>query len=211
MLIILIIPVSIGAIVLSEPVVRVVFERGKFDSVATELTSVALSYYSIGMVGLALKSILDKVFYSLKDTKTPMVNGALAMGINILLNLILINFMGYKGLALATSISSIICVILLFRKLKNKIGYFGQDKIIMTLVKCTIASSLMGIVVYIMHKFVEFNFYLNKIGEVISLFAFIIIGALIYALSIKFMKIEEFDILFGIFKSKLDKFKISSK
>ncbi len=208
MLIILIIPVSIGAIILSEPVVKVVFERGKFDSVATKMTSIALSYYSIGMIGLALKSMLDKVFYSLKDTKTPMINGALAMGINILLNLTLINFMGYKGLALATSISFIICVILLFRKLKYKIGYFGQDEIIKTLVKCTIASGLMGIVVYFMYKFIELNFHLNKIQEAISLFTFIFIGALIYALSIKFMKIEEVDILIEIFKSKLKKFKI---
>ena len=207
-IIITMIPITIGTIVFSNPLISLVFERGKFDTNSTNLTAIALSYYSIGMVGLAIKSILDKVFYSLKDTKTPMVNGALAMGINILLNLILINFMGYRGLALATSISSIICAILLFRKLKYKIGYFGQDKITMTLMKCIAAASLMGILVYFIDKFIKLNFYLNKIEEIAMLFTTIFIGALVYALLIKVMKIEEFEILLERFKSKLEKCKI---
>ena len=90
------------------------------------MTSIALACYSIGMIGFGLREILSKIFYSIQDTKTPMLNGALAMGVNIILNIILIKFLGHAGLALATSISSLICIVLLFNSLKQKIGYFGQ-------------------------------------------------------------------------------------
>ena len=54
------------------------------------MTAIALACYSIGMIGFSLREILNKVFYSLQDTKTPMLNGALAMGMNIILNIILL-------------------------------------------------------------------------------------------------------------------------
>ena len=55
------------------------------------MTSIALIFYSIGMIGFGLRDILGKVFYSLQDTKTPMINGAIAMGLNIILNISLLN------------------------------------------------------------------------------------------------------------------------
>lgn len=58
-----------------------------------------------------------------------MINGAIAMIMNIVLNIILVKYLQLAGLALATSISAIVCIFLLFGSLKKKIGYFGQDKI----------------------------------------------------------------------------------
>ena len=130
--ILLIVPISAGAIILSEPIVRFVFERGAFDSYATKMTSIALACYSVGMIGFALRDVIGKVFYSIQDTKTPMINGTISVIINIILNIILIRFLGHAGLALATSISALICIVLFFRSLSEKIGYFGQDKIIDT-------------------------------------------------------------------------------
>ena len=71
-------PISIGAIVLSKPIVKLLFERGAFDISATLMTESALSMYSIGLVAYGLRDIINKVFYSLQDTKTPMINGAIA-------------------------------------------------------------------------------------------------------------------------------------
>lgn len=93
----LIIAISIEAIVLAEPVVKIVFKRGAFNSRATHMTAIALARYSIGMIGFGLRDILRKVFYSLKYTRTPMVNTALVMGLNIVLNFIFIEFLGYLG------------------------------------------------------------------------------------------------------------------
>ncbi|MDO7204784.1 lipid II flippase MurJ [Paraclostridium bifermentans] len=149
--ILLVIPISVGAMVLATPIVSLLFERGAFDVNATKTTASALIFYSIGMVDLD-SEIYCKVFYSLQDTKTPMINGAMAMGVNIILNLILVKFMGHAGLAFATSLSAIICILILFRSLKKKIGYFGQDKIIRTTIKSIIASILMGITTYVIYS-----------------------------------------------------------
>ncbi len=86
----LIIPATFAAIILATPVVRILFQRGAFDERSTNLTAVALVFYSVGMVGFGLRDILSKVFYSLKDTKTPMVNGMVAVVLNIILNIYLV-------------------------------------------------------------------------------------------------------------------------
>lgn len=62
---------------------------------------------------MALRLLLTRVYYSLQDTKTPMVNGAISVGFNIVLNLILVQFMGHAGLTFATSIATTIATILL--------------------------------------------------------------------------------------------------
>ncbi len=201
--IILIIPISIGAIVLSTPIVKIVFERGAFTSNSTIITSTALALYSIGMVGTGLMDILGKVFYSLKDTKTPMKNGALSMGINIVLNIILIQFLGYAGLPLATSIASIISVVLMFISLKNKIGYFGQDKIIKTMTKVFISSGIMAILTKISYTYLSLMIEQNSIGEIITLIGSVIVGIISYFTMISLLKVEEMNILLESIKNKI--------
>lgn len=202
-IVLLIIPISIGSIVLSEPVVRIVFERGAFNSESTDLTATALLCYSIGMIGFGLREILNNVFYSLQDTKTPMINGALAMGMNIILNIVLIKFLGHAGLALATSISSIICIVLLFNSLKKKIGYFGQDKVLNTLIKSLIAASIMGFATNNVYKLTAGILGVGFIKESIALFVSICIGAIIYCVIVILLKVEEINIVIGRIKKKL--------
>lgn len=205
--ILLIIPISIGAIVLATPIVKLLFQRGEFDARATSMTAIALIMYSIGMVAFGLRDILGKVFYSLKDTRTPMVNGAIAMGMNIVLNIILVKYLQLAGLALATSISSIICIFLLFISLKKKIGYFGQDKILNTTIKSIIAASIMGVITYLAYNFL--STYLNNgfIHDTASLFGSILIGSIIYIISITLLKVEELYIIKDVIKNKFKKVK----
>ncbi len=124
--IILILPITVGTMVLSLPIVRVLFERGAFDERGTSLTAIALTMYSIGMVAYGLRDVLGKIFYSLQDTKTPMVNGVIAMGVNMVMDVVFIKFWGLGGLTLATSLSSMACIMLLFRSLKKKIGVIAM-------------------------------------------------------------------------------------
>lgn len=201
--ILLIIPISVGAIVLSKPVVRIVFERGAFDSDATNITAIVLSCYSIGMIGFGLRDVLSKVFYSIQDTKTPMVNGALSMGMNIVLNIILIKFLGHAGLALATSISALICIVLLLNSLKKTIGYFGQDKIMKTTLKSLISAAVMGVVTYFMYNILANILGVGFIQEVTALFGAIGIGAIIYGVLIIILKVEEVSVIANMIKRKI--------
>ena len=201
-----ILPATIGAIVLAKPVVRILFQRGAFDERSTVLTATALVFYSVGMMGFGLRDILDKVFYSLKDTKTPMINGIITVVLNIVLNIALVKVMGHGGLALATSLSSIICILLLFGSLKKKIRYYGQDKIRSTFIKSLISSLCMGVVTYFVYKFFSGMLGLGFIKEAISLGVSIGAGAIVYAILVILLKVEEIDMLTSMVKKKLKKF-----
>ncbi|GKZ01609.1 murein biosynthesis integral membrane protein MurJ [Paraclostridium bifermentans] len=199
----LVVPASVGAMILATPVVRILFERGAFNDRSTMLTATALVFYSVGMVGFGLRDILGKVFYSLKDTKTPMINGIIAVVLNIVLNIALVKVMGHGGLALATSLSAIICIILLFISLKKKIGYYGQDKIKSTFIKTVVASLVMGVVTYFVYKFLFGILGLGFIQEAISLGVSIAIGGAIYLALIIVFKVEEVNMAIDMIKKKL--------
>ena len=203
--ILLVIPISIGAIVLATPIVKLLFQRGEFDARATSMTAIALIMYSIGMVAFGLRDIIGKVFYALKDTKTPMINGAIAMIMNIVLNIILVKYLQLAGLALATSISAIVCIFLLFGSLKKKIGYFGQDKIMKTTIKSIVSAAVMGVVTYFAYDIVSNLLGGGFIKEAISLVVSVGIGAITYGILVVVLKVEEVNIITSMMKKRLNK------
>ena len=198
-----VLPATVGSIVLATPIVRTLFQRGAFDEYSTYLTATALIFYSLGMVGFGLRDILGKVFYSLKDTKTPMINGIISVALNIILNIVLVKFIGHIGLALATSLSSIICIVLLFKNLNNKIGYYGQDKIKITLIKSIISSIIMGIITSLVYKICYSILELGFMQEFLSLLIAITSGVFVYAVLIVLLRVDEMNILIAIMKKKL--------
>ena len=203
--ILLVIPISVGAIVLATPIVKLLFQRGEFDDRATSMTAIALIMYSIGMVAFGLRDILGKVFYALQDTKTPMINGAMAMIMNIVLNIILVKYLQLAGLALATSISAIVCIFLLFGSLKKKIGYFGEDKIIKTMIKSILSAIVMGVVTYFAYNMLSNLLGIGFIKEAVSLVVSVGIGAITYAILVVVLNVEEVNIITSMMKKKLNK------
>lgn len=194
----LLIPAAVGAMIFAESVVRLLFGRGAFDLKAIEMTSNALFFYSIGMVGFGFRDILSRAFYSLQDTKIPMINATIAMIINIILNILLSKFMGIGGLALATSISGIFCTILLLLSLKKKIGLFNMKKTAFSFLKITCASLIMGAIAKVIHIILS-----KFIGEKLGMICAICTGAIIYFIIIYFMKIDEADTMINVIKKKL--------
>ncbi|MDK2919768.1 MAG: putative peptidoglycan lipid flippase, partial [Candidatus Petromonas sp.] len=142
----------------------------------------------------------SRTFYSLQDTKTPMINAAIAMTINIILNIILSKFLGIGGLALATSISAIFCTTLLFVSLRKKIGSFGMKNISISFIKILFASLVMGLIAK-----VSYSTLLNNINANLSLILSIGIGVITYFTIIYFMRIEEVDVIVNAIKRKMIK------
>ncbi|CEP39029.1 transmembrane virulence factor MviN family protein [[Clostridium] sordellii] len=167
--ILLVIPISVGAIILENPIVRLLFERGESESRAISMTAIALIMYYIGMVAFELINIISKVFYTLQYTKTHMINGAIAMDMNIALNIILVRYLKIAGLA-----SAIVCIFLLSGSLKKGIGYFGQQKIIKITLKSILSSIIMGIVTYLGYDIASNILGNGFIKEVIPLFSVIV-------------------------------------
>ncbi|WP_338470952.1 murein biosynthesis integral membrane protein MurJ [Niallia sp. XMNu-256] len=187
----LVIPATVGAMVLSEPLILTLFGRGAFDEQAVMMTSNALFFYSLGMVGFGLREILSRAFYSLQDTKTPMINASIAVILNIILNIILSKYMGIGGLALATSISGIISSILLFINLRKKVGSLNLFQLYVSFVKILISSTIMGIIVYWSYSFISQNINIH-----ISLFISIVLGIIIYLILNFLLKVKESEIIF---------------
>ncbi|MGX4598593.1 murein biosynthesis integral membrane protein MurJ [Faecalimicrobium sp. JNUCC 81] len=204
-IVLLVLPITVGAIVLAEPIVRLLFQRKAFDAESTYMTYTALRFYSLGLVAMGVRDILTRVFYSLSDTKTPMINGSIALVMNIILNLILIKPLGYIGIAISTSIASIITIILLFISLKKKTGYFGGDKIIITGIKSLVAAIVMGVVTIFAYKSLYSVMEPGKLNDIISVTCSVIVGAGVYGLLIMIFKVEEVNLVFDIINKTKNK------
>ena len=199
----IILPITIGAMVLRQPIVSILFERGQFDSRATFMTASALLFYSIGMVFYGYRDILNRSFYAMQDTKTPMLNGLITVGLNIILNIILVKFMKHNGLALATSLSAIIMTILLFMNLRKRMGGIGGRKLTEVFIKRGAASLAMGIAVYGLNKLIAGIDLSGKLIELLVLGLIILFGALIYFALIYILKVEEMRWFVDMIKNRI--------
>jgi putative peptidoglycan lipid II flippase len=113
---------------LSVPTVRALFERGRFTAASTALTSSALSFYAFGLAAFAAAEILVRTFYAMRDTRTPVFVGILAVASNIALGWSLLRLgAGLSGLAMAFSTANILEALLLLLLLRRRIGRVGGD------------------------------------------------------------------------------------
>lgn len=195
---VIILPITVGAMIFARQAVELLFGRGSFNEEAVNLTTNALFFYAIGMTAFGLRDVLNRYFFAYQDTKTPIVNAAIGVAINIVLNLMLYKVMGVGGLALATSISAIVTTMLQFVSLRKKIGPFGMLGIIKSFGKMCFASIIMGIVAKL-----GYNMVVAVVGQNLAFVVAIGVGAICYFAIIYFMKIEEVDILVQGVKAKL--------
>ncbi len=185
------IPATIGLVVLATPIVQVAFERGAFTANDTVMTSSALVFYALGLVAASLNLLNTRVYYSLQDTRTPMVIGGVSVGLNIILSLILVRYMAHVGLALATSISTTLAVLLMFYGLRNKIGSLGTKGYITAFIKAGAASAVMGIVAYVVYNGLYGYLGVSKLYNLISLLAAVGIGVVVYRVLCYVFKVKE--------------------
>ncbi|RKY30820.1 MAG: murein biosynthesis integral membrane protein MurJ [Candidatus Omnitrophota bacterium] len=142
-------PASIGLMVLSRPIIATLFGGGKFGIGSVRITSAALFFYSIGLFAYAGTKILQSCFFALKDTRTPAKIAAVALIVNVVLNIILMFPLKIAGLALATSLSGINTFLLLLVILKKKLGDFQIPRVKSSFVRILAASLCMGAVCFL--------------------------------------------------------------
>ncbi len=146
------IPAMAGLIVLREPIVRLLLQRGAFDAAATALTADALLYYGIGLWAFSGVRIVVSTFYALSDTKTPVKTAVISIVCNLILALVLMGPLSHGGLALATSLSSVINLLILVYVLTRRLPRVAWGDIALSAIKATIASAIMGGVVYVVSR-----------------------------------------------------------
>ena len=122
LLIFITLPAMAGLIILSKPIVFLLFERGHFGAHSTGMVAQTIIAYATGLWAYAALRIIVPTFYSLQDTKTPVKVGAVALVTNLICALVLMQFLQHLGLALATAISSAVNCLLLIVILKRRLG-----------------------------------------------------------------------------------------
>lgn len=141
-------PAMFGLIVLAEPIVRVVFERGSFTAADTAATAAALRFYAIGLVGYSVVRIVAPTFYALRRSRIPVAVSMVSVVVNVVLNLMLVRVMSYQGLALGTSITAIVNAGAQLYLLRREIGGVEGDRIAATFGRVLAASIVMGAAVW---------------------------------------------------------------
>lgn len=142
------VPATLGLMVLSQPIVELIYEHGKFSSDSTRLVAGALLFYAPGIVGYSVVKLASPAFYSLRDSRTPMVISLITIGANLGLNLWLNSIMGFTGLALGTAIAANINAGLLLWLLSRRIQGIDAGRVFWSLLKITLASLIMALAAY---------------------------------------------------------------
>ncbi|OGP23227.1 MAG: murein biosynthesis integral membrane protein MurJ [Deltaproteobacteria bacterium GWB2_55_19] len=195
------IPATVGLFVLSYPITEVLFMRGEFGAEASAGTAVALYYYALGLVPVSTSRILTSVFYSVKDTATPVWIAFFAFIVNAILCFLLVGPLGHAGLALATSLSSAVNMVALLLVLKKRFGRFGGRLIFTSALKSSVASLIMGGVIYLIIFKADFGV-MGVTFKALLLASCLLIGFLVYIGTARALRTPEMTFLKGILRKR---------
>lgn len=177
------IPAAIALVLIAEPLLLVIFQRGEFSLNDARMASFSLMAYGSGLLSFMLIKILAPAFYSRQDTKTPVKYGIITMVCNMLFNLILAIPFGYVGLALATAMSGTLNAVLLYRRLKMTGVYAMSKSTIAFNVKVSLSAALMGASIYWLNTYFVWDSAL-LLQRIYMLSALIVSGVLVFAFSL---------------------------
>lgn len=148
----LLLPIMSAMIMLSEPIIGLLFARGAFTAEDTSRTAECMRMYAPCIIGGNLNLIMIKAFHSIKNTRTPAVISVLSLLVNIVLNFVLIKPFAHNGLAFATSVASILMLILMYSALRKTLGGFGLTAHTGEFIKSIVATAMMSILFVIACK-----------------------------------------------------------
>lgn len=168
-LLVIIMPIMIMCFVAGDTIVEILYGRGSFDTKAITRTSGVVMGYAAGFFFQAARATIVKVYYAFQDTKTPMLNGAISVCVNVMLSIVLSRFMGAAGIAFATSIAMFLVTALLFPKIYKLLPSFTLKSKAMDYVKILFVSGMVWVTA------VAFRYVLN----VAVYLSFLIIGVYI--------------------------------
>jgi len=203
--ILLSLPATIGLILLREPIIAALFQYGEFDALSTQMVSWALLWYTAGLVGHSIVEILSRAYYALHDTKTPVVIGTIAMGLNVIFSFGFawifsqLSWMPHGGLALANSFATALEAIALFIIMRKRLNGIEGKSIADGAWRVTLSALGMAIGLLL---WIQFTGGMNRWIVVLGGVA---IGGIIYLLGIVILKVPEIKLLTNAVMRRLKK------
>jgi len=195
------IPASFALFLIPEPLITVLFQRGAFDAHDTAATAFALMAYVTGLPAYVLVKVLAPAFFSRKNTKTPVVIGTIALVVNFVLNVILMQFLAHIGLALATSIASWVNVAMMYRWLYKRNHFRLDSRLMKKIPRIILASALMGVVIFAATYFLKDDFTMGILKSGFLVLGLVVVGFLTYVLAARLfgaVTMEEARLLFRL-------------
>ena len=187
------VPAAVGLIILAQPIVAVIFEHGEFTRADTLATAAALQLYAIGLVGYSIVRIISPTFYALQRSRIPVMVSAASVLVNVILNLALVRVMGYRGLALGTSITAILNAAVQLMLLRREINGIDGARIAASLARVLLASGVMGAVTWASHRALEqFMPGDSLLLQIVRLFITIMLSLAALVATAQVLRIREF-------------------
>jgi putative peptidoglycan lipid II flippase len=194
MMLMLNVPATLGLLVLARPIVELLFEHGRFTAADTEATASALRLYAVGLIGHSATRIMSPVFYALRQSQTAVAASLAAIVVNVVLSLSLFGSLGFRGLALATSVAALadggLLVLLLRRRLKGIEG----DRLMIVLTKIVAAAAAMAVaswgIEYVMTALLPGQHMLTRGVRLLTAIGG---GLVVVAAAARMLRIQEFE------------------
>lgn len=139
------VPAMAGLVSLAAPIVGLILETGEFTAQDTAATAAALVFYAPGLVGYSAVKIITPSFYALRDARTPVMVSMGVVLLNLVLNLLLVRVLGYRGLALGTAVAALVNAAVLLWLLRARLGGIDGSRLTTAFTKISVASLIMGV------------------------------------------------------------------
>jgi putative peptidoglycan lipid II flippase len=194
----------VGLIVLAHPIVELLFEHGRFTAIDTESTASALRLYALGLIGYSAARIVAPTFYALRQSRTAVAVSVAAVVGNILFSVALVGSMGFRGLALATSIAAVVNGALLVGLMRRRLDGIGGDRLAIVAMKVLIATAAMALAAWgaqeVMIAVLPGN---QALWQSVRLAAAIGGGLVVLAATAKVLRLEEFEEALAVVTARL--------
>jgi putative peptidoglycan lipid II flippase len=199
MMLMLNVPATIGLMVLATPIVALLLERGRFSPDDTAATAAALVFYAPGLLAYSAVKIVSPTFYSLRDSRTPVIVSVASVAVNLGINLVLVRAMGFRGLALGTALAATFNAGLLLWLLRSRLFGIEGTRIGVAFAKILMASVAMGVVAHLTTVWLSAALPGSSTAvKGVRVFAAIGAGGLALMAAARALRIEEFSQAVGL-------------
>jgi putative peptidoglycan lipid II flippase len=193
MMLMLNVPATAGLAVLATPIVKLIYEHGRFTPADTAATAAALICYAPGLVGYSAVKLISPSFYALGSSRIPVLASAASVIVNVSLNLILVRTMGHRGLALGTAIAALVNGGVLFVMLSRRLGGLDGRRVSTASWKIALASLVMALAARETERWLHVPLPGDAvIIQAARVFGAIAIGLVVLALSAQLLQMREF-------------------
>jgi len=193
MMLMLNVPAMVGLMVLAEPIVALIYQRLAFSAYDTASTAAALIFYAPGLLGYSAVKIASPTFYSLRDARTPVTVSVISIAANLAINLVLVQVMGYRGLALGTAIAALINAVVLLWLLRGRIGGIEGGRVAVAMMKIVAASLAMGVAAHYTAAWItSLTPDGGELAKALRVFGAIGVALVVLAASARALRIQEF-------------------